>query len=53
MENAHDRRVADPDLLPLPVRRLLTAALYAGLALVWLLDLESTEGLRTGRYGWF
>ncbi|HEV7934578.1 MAG TPA: histidine kinase [Actinomadura sp.] len=56
MENAHDPRVADPaetNPLPRPVRRLLAAALYAGLALVWLLDLEATEGLRTARYGWF
>jgi signal transduction histidine kinase len=55
VENAHDQRVASPaetNPLPRPVQRLLAAALYAGLAVVWLLDVESTEGLRTARYDW-
>lgn len=55
MENAHDPRVADlakTTPFPRPVRRLLEATLYAGLVVVWLLDLEATKGLRTMQHVW-
>jgi hypothetical protein len=55
VENAHNPPTADPadtNPLPRPVQRLLASALYAVLTLVWLLDLESTEGLRTAQYDW-
>jgi signal transduction histidine kinase len=55
VENPHDSWVADTaetNPLPRPAQRLLAAALYAALALVWLLDLESSKGLRTTHYDW-
>lgn len=55
MDNVHDRLTADPaetNPLPRPVQRLLAFALYAVLALVWLLDLVPSDGLRTPQNDW-
>jgi signal transduction histidine kinase len=55
VENPHDSWVTDAaetNPLPRPAQRLLAAALCLAFALVWLLDLQSSKGLRTAHYDW-
>ncbi|MEV4648659.1 histidine kinase [Saccharopolyspora sp. NPDC049357] len=48
----HNEVPAEGSALPRPARHALTAGLCAALLLVWLLDLESSDGIRDGDNNW-